>query len=134
MSEKTGEHLSSIINATFGDAAGLVIAILAIKSGLIDIDIVKYSLIGSIIGNILLILGLSLFVSGVNFGELKLSPIITGTTTIHLSMAAMCFVVPSIFAREDSILALHKHSIGIAVVLLLVYFVGGVLYHDLFSY
>ncbi|GAN33014.1 Ca2+/H+ antiporter [Candidatus Brocadia sinica JPN1] len=101
---------------------------------MIDIDIVKYSLIGSIIGNILLILGLSLFVSGVNFGELKLSPIITGTTTIHLSMAAMCFVVPSIFAREDSILALHKHSIGIAVVLLLVYFVGGVLYHDLFSY
>lgn len=65
ISEKTGEHLSSIINATFGDAAELVIAILAIKSGLIDI--VKYSLIGSIIGNILLILGLSLFVSWCKF-------------------------------------------------------------------
>ncbi|MFN3532511.1 MAG: calcium/proton exchanger [Candidatus Brocadia sp.] len=122
ISKKTGEHLSGIINATFGNAAELVIAILAIKSGLIDI--VKYSLIGSIIGNILLILGLSLFIGGVKFGELKLSPIITGTTTIHLSMAAMCFVVPSIFAREDSILALHKYSIGIAVVLLMVYFVG----------
>ncbi len=122
ISEKTGEHLSGIINATFGNTAELAIAILAIKSGLIDI--VKYSLIGSIIGNILLILGISLFVSGVKFGELKLSPIITGTTTIHLSMAAMCFVVPSIFAREDSVLALNKYSIGIAVVLLMVYFVG----------
>jgi Ca2+/H+ antiporter len=50
ISKKTG-----IINAAFGNAAELVIAILAIKSGLIDI--VKYSLIGSIIGNILLILG-----------------------------------------------------------------------------
>lgn len=122
ISDKTGEHLSGIINATFGNAAELVIAILAIKSGLIDI--VKYSLIGSIIGNILLILGLSLFVGGIKFGNLRLSPVITGTTTIHLSMAAMCFVVPSIFAKEDSVLALNKYSIGIAVVLLLVYFVG----------
>ncbi|TVM03778.1 MAG: calcium/proton exchanger [Candidatus Brocadia sp. WS118] len=122
LSDKTGEHLSGIINATFGNAAELVIAILAIKSGLIDI--VKYSLIGSIIGNILLILGLSLFCGGIKFGNLKLSPIITGTTTIHLSMAAMCFVVPSIFAKEDSVLALNKYSIGIAVVLLMVYFVG----------
>lgn len=122
ISDKTGEHLSGIINATFGNAAELVIAVLAIKSGLIDI--VKYSLIGSIIGNILLILGLSLFFGGIKFGNLKLSPLITGTTTIHLSMAAMCFVVPSIFAKEDSVLALNKYSIGIAVVLLMVYFVG----------
>ncbi|MCC6324699.1 MAG: calcium/proton exchanger [Candidatus Brocadia sp.] len=122
ISDKTGEHLSGIINATFGNAAELVIAIVAIKSGLIDI--VKYSLVGSIIGNILLILGLSLFVGGIKFGNLRLSPVITGTTTIHLSMAAMCFVVPSVFAKEDSVLALNKYSVGIAVVLLLVYFVG----------
>ena len=49
LSEKTGDHFSGIINATFGNAAELVIAIIAIKSGLVDI--VKYSLIGSIIGN-----------------------------------------------------------------------------------
>lgn len=122
LSEKTGDHFSGIINATFGNAAELVIAIIAIKSGLVDI--VKYSLIGSIIGNILLILGLSIFTGSIKFGELKLSPNITGPTVIHLSMAAMCFVVPSVFAKEDTLLALNKYSISIAVVLLMVYFVG----------
>lgn len=122
LSEKTGEHFSGIINATFGNAAELVIAILAIKSGLIDI--VKYSLIGSVIGNILLILGLSIFVGGIKFGELKLSPKITGPTIIHLSMAAMCFAVPSVFAKEDGLLLINKYSVSIAVVLLIVYFVG----------
>ena len=122
ISEKTGDHFSGIINATFGNAAELVIAIIAIRSGLIDI--VKYSLIGSVIGNILLILGLSLFVGGVKFGELKLSPNITGPTVIHLSIAAMCFGVPSIFAKEDTLLALNKYSSSIAIVLLVVYFVG----------
>lgn len=122
ISEKTGDHFSGIINATFGNAAELVIAIIAIRNGLIDI--VKYSLIGSIIGNILLILGLSLFAGGIRFGELKLSPKITGPTIIHLSMAAMCFAVPSIFVKEDSPLSINKYSISIAVVLLLVYCVG----------
>jgi Ca2+:H+ antiporter len=122
LSEKTGEHFSGIINATFGNAAELVIAIIAIRNGLVDI--VKYSLIGSIIGNILLILGLSLFAGGVKFGELKLSPSITGPAVIHLSLAAMCFGVPSIFVKEDSLIVLNKFSVCIAVVLLLVYFVG----------
>lgn len=122
ISEKVGSHFSGIINATFGNAAELVIAIIAIRNGLVDI--VKYSLIGSIIGNILLILGLSLFTGGVKFGELKLSPNITGPTIIHLSMAAMCFGVPSIFAQEDTLLALNKYSVCIAIVLLMVYFVG----------
>jgi len=122
ISKKTGDHFSGIINATFGNAAELVIAILAIKSGLIDI--VKYSLVGSIIGNILLILGLSIFVGGIKHGGLKLNPNITGTTIIHLSMAAMCFAVPSIFVNEDTLLSLNKYSISIAVVLLMVYFVG----------
>ncbi|MEK6635764.1 MAG: calcium/proton exchanger [Planctomycetota bacterium] len=122
LSKKTGDHFSGIINATFGNAAELVIAILAIRSGLVDI--VKYSLIGSIIGNILLILGLSIFVGGIKFGGLKLNSSITSTTIIHLSMAAMCFAVPSIFVKENTLLSLNKYSICIAIVLLMVYFVG----------
>jgi len=122
ISEKVGSHFSGIINATFGNAAELVIAIIAIRNGLVDI--VKYSLIGSIIGNILLILGLSIFAGGVKYGELKLSPNITGPTIIHLSMAAMCFGVPSIFVNEGNLSALNQYSTSIAIVLLIVYFVG----------
>ncbi len=122
ISEKTGEHFSGIINVTFGNTAELAIAILAIRSGLIDI--VKYALIGAIIGKILFVLGLSIFVGGLKFGKLELNPDITNHTIVQLAMAAMCFGIPSVFAQEDTIVFINKYSISIAVVLLMVYFVG----------
>ena len=122
ISKKTGEHFSGIINVTFGNTAELVIAILAIKSGLLDI--VKYALIGAIIGKILFVLGLSIFVGGIKFGELILNPNITSHTIVHLAMAAMCFVIPTVFAQEDTLVYINKYSTSIAVVLLIVYFVG----------
>ena len=121
ISEKTGDHFSGIINATFGNAAELVIAIIAIRSGLIDI--VKYSLIGSVIGNILLILGLSLL-AGIKFGELKLSPNITGPHR-HPPFHCCHVLWGSLHLCErDTLLALNKYSNSIAIVLLVVYFVG----------
>lgn len=122
LSEKIGEHFSGIINITFGNTAELAIAILAIRSGLTDI--VKYTLIGAIIGKILFVLGLSIFVGGTKFGKLELNPDITSRAIVHLAMAAMCFGVPSIFARQGTSVIINKYSVSIAVVLLMVYFVG----------
>ena len=116
------QHFSGIINVTFGNTAELVIAILAIKSGLIDI--VKYALIGAIIGKILLVLGSSIFIGGLKFGDLALNPTLTNHTIIHLAMAAMCFGIPTVFAKHDMLIYINKYSISIAIVLLLVYFVG----------
>lgn len=122
LSEKTNEHFSGIINVTFGNAAELVIAIFAIKSGLVDI--VKYALIGAIIGKILFVLGLSILVGGIKHGELELNADITSHTIIYLAMAAMCFAIPTVFASADTIPIINKYSFNLAVVLLVVYFLG----------
>ena len=62
LAEKTGEGIGGLLNATFGNAAELIIAIMAIQAGLYDV--VKASITGSIIGNTLLVLGVSLLAGG----------------------------------------------------------------------
>src|ERR1700730_5921141 len=62
-----GERMGGFLNATFGNAAELIIAIFLVKDGLFEI--VKASLTGAIIGNLLLVLGLSLFAGGLKFKE-----------------------------------------------------------------
>ena len=63
IAEKTGEGIGGLLNATFGNAAELIIGVLALRRGLTDL--VKASLTGSIIGNVLLVFGLCAVVGGV---------------------------------------------------------------------
>src|SRR4029453_2840849 len=65
LSEKLGEGLGGLLNATFGNAAELIIALMALRKGLFDV--VKASLTGSIIGNVLLVLGLSVLLGGLKY-------------------------------------------------------------------
>src|SRR5262245_40688896 len=65
LAEKLGEGLGGLLNATFGNAAELIIAIMALRKGLFDV--VKASITGSIIGNILLVLGLSVLLGGLRY-------------------------------------------------------------------
>src|SRR3984893_11905259 len=62
-----GPQLGGLLNATFGNLTELIVAVLLIAAG--QFDVVKASLIGSIVGNLLLVLGLSLFVGGLRCGE-----------------------------------------------------------------
>src|SRR5919108_5547978 len=62
LAERTGEGIGGLLNATFGNAAEMIIALIALRRGLYDV--VKASITGSIIGNILLVLGLSLLLGG----------------------------------------------------------------------
>src|SRR5215468_7605942 len=68
MAEHLGPGIGGLLNATFGNAAELIIAIMALRAGLHDV--VKASITGSIIGNILLVLGLSLVVGGAKYKNL----------------------------------------------------------------
>src|SRR5678816_848688 len=63
IAEKVGEGLGGLLNATFGNAAELIIALMALRAGLYDV--VKASITGSIIGNILLVFGLAVLAGGV---------------------------------------------------------------------
>src|SRR5437016_12510989 len=67
LAHHTGEGIGGLLNATFGNAAELIIAIMALHKGLYPV--VKASLTGSIIGNVLLVLGASVFAGGIKFKE-----------------------------------------------------------------
>ncbi|MFA6530762.1 MAG: calcium/proton exchanger [Candidatus Micrarchaeia archaeon] len=90
-----GGHIGGLLNATFGNSAELIIAVLAINKGLIDL--VKASLAGSIIGNLLFVLGLSIFLGGLKFKEMKLSTNVSGLNSTMLLIAFMSIMIPSMF-------------------------------------
>lgn len=90
-----GGHIGGLLNATFGNAAELIIVLLAINKGLIEL--VKASLTGSIIGNLLFVFGLSIFFGGLKFREQKLSTHLSGMNSTMLLIAFMSMMIPSMF-------------------------------------
>lgn len=93
----TGPGLGGLLNASFGNAAELIIGFIALRAG--ETEIVKASLTGSIIGNILMVLGLAMLVGGWKHKELKFSRIAgeTGSSTMFLAVVAL--VIPAIYAQ-----------------------------------
>src|SRR5512143_2657607 len=66
LAEKTGPRLGGLLNASLGNAAELIITLFAIRAG--EMELVKASLIGSILGNLLMVMGLSIFLGGLKHG------------------------------------------------------------------
>ncbi len=92
----SGPQVGGILNATFGNIAELIIAFFALREGLIEV--VKASLTGSIIGNLLLVLGASVLVGGLRNGTQRFDARIAGSNAALLVVAAIGFFVPAIFA------------------------------------
>jgi Ca2+:H+ antiporter len=119
----TGPQVGGILNATFGNIAELIIAFFALQAGLIDV--VKASITGSIIGNLLLVLGVSVLVGGLKNGEQRFSARIAGSNAALLVLAAIGLFVPAIFAvssggpRGDSNIV--EESVLVAVLLMVGY-------------
>ncbi|MGV8085257.1 MAG: calcium/proton exchanger [Candidatus Bilamarchaeum sp.] len=90
-----GGQIGGLLNATFGNAAELIIALIAINKGLEEL--VKASIAGSIIGNLLFVLGLSMFVGGLKHKEQKFSPNLAGLNSTMLLIAFMSIMIPSMF-------------------------------------
>jgi Ca2+:H+ antiporter len=116
-----------LLNATFGNAAELIIAGIALSKGLTNV--VKASITGSIIGNVLLVLGLSILLGGAKYKEQRFNRTAARTFVISLSLAAIGLIIPTVFhLAADSIpggwspLMEQKLSLAIAVVLFLTYF------------
>ncbi len=85
--------LGGLLNATLGNLAELIIAFFAIKEGLITV--VKASLTGSIIGNILLVFGCAVFIGGIKFKEMRLTAHESAMSSTMLLIAAILLLVPS---------------------------------------
>ncbi len=96
LGEITGPQVGGILNATFGNIAELIIAFFALQEGLIDV--VKASLTGSIIGNLLLVLGLSVLVGGIKNGRQTFSREVAGSNAALLVLAAIGLLIPAVLA------------------------------------
>jgi Ca2+:H+ antiporter len=95
LAEQVGEGVGGLLNATFGNAAELIIALMALSKGLTGV--VKASITGSIIGNVLLVLGLSFFAGGLKYSEQKFNRTAARTSATALTLAAIALVIPTVF-------------------------------------
>lgn len=96
LARRSGPTLGGFLNATFGNAAELIIAIVALRAH--HTEIVKASVTGSIIGNLLLVFGLSCFVGGVKNGRQKFNRLSAGSATVMLYLATVALVMPALLA------------------------------------
>ena len=123
LAEHVGEGVGGLLNATFGNAAELIIAIVALNAGLHDV--VKASITGSIIGNILLVFGLSALIGGARYSIQSFNKTAANLGTTMLTLAAIGLVVPAIFhyvvIGGDVPVAEQELSLEIAVILMATY-------------
>lgn len=97
MAEHLGEGVGGLLNATFGNAAELIIAISALRAGLHEV--VKASITGSIIGNVLFVLGLAFVAGGLKYPTLKFNRTAASLSSTLLTLSAIALVVPALFHR-----------------------------------
>jgi Ca2+:H+ antiporter len=117
-----GAGIGGLLNATFGNAAELIIALMAMRAGLHDV--VKASITGSIIGNILLVLGLAVLCGGLKHERQTFNRTSASIGATLLMLSAIGLVVPAIFhfiVRGTEAARERQMSLEIAVVLFVIY-------------
>ena len=118
-----GQKIGGLLNATFGNATELIIAFVAMKEGMFDV--VKASLAGSVIGNILLVLGMSMLMGGIRFKTQVFNKHSINITASMLLFAVLGLSIPAIFTHtlpESSLTTQFEGlSIIIAILMLLIY-------------
>jgi Ca2+:H+ antiporter len=117
-----GPRLGGLLNATFGNLTELIVSILLVGAG--DFEIVKASLIGSIVGNLLLVLGVSLFLGGLRFGEQAFSARAAGVHTGSLVLAVAGLGIPALLVAASPTLSAGDREVvsaGVAATLIVLY-------------
>lgn len=118
----TGPTIGGLINAVFGNATELIIALVALKAGLIDI--VKASITGSILANLLLVLGLSMFFGGLRYKEQEFNRNMAGINGSTMALAVTAIVLPAMVINTSNIVepaAINRLSLTVAAIMILVY-------------
>jgi Ca2+:H+ antiporter len=122
----TGPKFGGFLNATFGNATELIITFFAIKAGLFDV--VKASLAGSVLGNILLVLGCSIFFGGLKHKELKYDAQLGTFTATMLLFAVIGLAIPAVFTSKvsEELISSKYESFSVitSVILLSIYVIG----------
>src|SRR4051794_33328135 len=132
---RSGPGISGLLNVTFGNAPELIIALFALGSGLHEV--VKASIIGSILGNILLVLGGAMLVGGLGRDRQRFNATAANVQSLMLFLAAAALVMPAVFElvegsglpsvgveRVDYGSTVEHLSLAVAIVLIGVYVAG----------
>lgn len=118
----TGPSIGGLLNATFGNATELIIALVALRSGVVNV--VKASLTGSIIGNLLLVMGFSMLLGGLRHKEQSFEPTIARINASTMNLAVVAMLLPTAVdytspGIDES--TLQKLSLVVAIALITVY-------------
>jgi Ca2+:H+ antiporter len=122
IAEKTSEGVGGLLNATFGNAAELIIALSALRAGMFGV--VKASIVGSIVGNILLVLGAAMLAGGVRHKEQHFNAAGARSQATMLTLAAIALVLPAAYHQatgSPGAAGLGSLSVVVSVVLLVLY-------------
>jgi Ca2+:H+ antiporter len=125
LAEYTGPKIGGLLNATLGNAAELIITLVAIQAGLLDL--VKASITGSILGNLLLVLGMAMVFGGVKNGEQKFDRRQASNHSVMLTLSILALVIPSLFSHSigaDGDVKVEALSLGIAGLMIVLYALG----------
>ena len=120
----TGDKIGGMMNATMGNVPELLIGLFAINAGLFDV--VKATIIGSILGNLLLVLGASILIGGMKFKVQTFNKSIAKSNFVMLSYAMIAMLMPGLLALlfKSSSNAISGVSNAVAILLLVVYLFG----------
>ncbi|TKA34192.1 hypothetical protein B0A50_00172 [Salinomyces thailandicus] len=125
LSAKLGQTIGGLMNATFGNAVELIVSIVALTKG--EIRIVQSSMLGSILSNILLVLGCCFIASGVRRDESRFNETVASTMSSLMAVAATSLIIPATLyasltnskaSADDNILILSR---GTAIIMLILY-------------
>jgi Ca2+:H+ antiporter len=120
----TGPKIGALLNATLGNAAELIIVIIALNEGLVDV--VKASIAGSIIGNILVVLGASFLFGGLKNGTQTFDVGVSRINATMMTLAVVAIMIPAVFDRGSDGIHLSLHDVehlsdGVAIVMIVLY-------------
>jgi Ca2+:H+ antiporter len=121
----TGPRIGGLLNATLGNAAELIITIMAIKEGLLEL--VKASITGSILGNLLLVLGMAMLLGGLRNGFQSFDRRQASNNSILLVLTVVILLIPSLlghFIGEEGDIKVEALILGVAAVMIILYVLG----------
>lgn len=124
---RMGPAMGGLLNATFGNATELILAIISIRAGGPLLDMVKASITGSIIGNLLLVLGVAIVAGGMRYKTMAINPRAAGMSSAMMMLAVVGLVVPAVFAHvkpDANEVLLENMSLAVSAILMVVYVLG----------
>ncbi len=108
----TGPTIGGLLNATFGNATELIIAFFALQAG--KIEVVKASITGSMIGNVLFVLGLALLLGGLKHQKQSFNKEAAGALSSLLVIVMIAFIVPALFDLTEKVSGITQNQTRIS--------------------